>query len=762
MLKRIKGTLSVLLTAILLLSNIFGTTAFAETIETPSEEAVVISAEETELNSSSDSEESQTGQSTEETAEESSESSEPEDSSEVVSGKTSEETDIEASESSEEATESSEEVSEATEESSDEQSEEAEESEEPSRERAMVALDDSTVIVYSFEELSTALSNNNGYTYIYLGADITQTSSTGITVNSSKASVVIDGFAPDATTPATFTQYSVLSMTSAIYVANSSTTSITFQNANLVGKNYYGIVASSDSYSTLSITYNNISYTGPQIAYNSYGTVNFIDSNIALSPIVGLVVAQETAEAARISFSGNVTISSSSTTNSIFWLKGTSTSMTLNSGASVNISSSFYFLYSADSYPTLTLNSGSSLSYTGKNYGMHYDAQQFGSVYINSGASLSVTQNTNSYSYGTMRVRSLLQMEDSSSLTINRGAGGTAIQFTTTGARAVFNNPQRVKLYSPASTVMAFTSVTTVSITTDAINLWTTSSGLSNNSIDNSPTYMWNKSLNQPLTLEMTYSGTTRTVSTNLDSSDPTSGLTGTTFNPSASQMLVFGKFNLNISEITNLSTAVSGVTESDAEVRVSYPSGDSSSTAQTTATSGVYTASLSQTLSIGDIVSVLSYNDNLNKIETSVVVEGVEEILRIVAVPENILFGLNSIPEIETTISRQNTDELYVEIEDTRSSGSWNMYASLDSEMQGTDLNGALHSLSNSLLFTDESGNTTEFSAGAQRLIYSGSGNLTNVWTADEGILFSANPSEIYSGVTYTATITWSLQDTP
>ncbi len=36
----------------------------------------------------------------------------------------------------------------------------------------MIVIDKNTVVVFSSSELKDSLANNNGYSYIYLGADI--------------------------------------------------------------------------------------------------------------------------------------------------------------------------------------------------------------------------------------------------------------------------------------------------------------------------------------------------------------------------------------------------------------------------------------------------------------------------------------------------------------------------------------------------------------------------------------------------------------
>ena len=55
----------------------------------------------------------------------------------------------------------------------------------------MTIINGTTVVVFSSAELKEALENNNGYTYIYFGSNITLTS--GILISSNKSEVIIDG-----------------------------------------------------------------------------------------------------------------------------------------------------------------------------------------------------------------------------------------------------------------------------------------------------------------------------------------------------------------------------------------------------------------------------------------------------------------------------------------------------------------------------------------------------------------------------------------
>ena len=55
----------------------------------------------------------------------------------------------------------------------------------------MTIINENTVVVFSSSELKEALENDNKYTYIYFGTDITLES--GIKISSTKSSITLDG-----------------------------------------------------------------------------------------------------------------------------------------------------------------------------------------------------------------------------------------------------------------------------------------------------------------------------------------------------------------------------------------------------------------------------------------------------------------------------------------------------------------------------------------------------------------------------------------
>lgn len=134
-----------------------------------------------------------------------------------------------------------------------------------------------STVVNDYTELVAAITSNNNYDTIYLNADIEITAR--INFPPTKTNLTINGtYTNDqgVTTRHTLTDMNSASATSEI--------NVTLCNMDIVGKNYYGIVAveSASSTKSVTLTYENVNYTGPQISYNRQGAVRYINSNITI------------------------------------------------------------------------------------------------------------------------------------------------------------------------------------------------------------------------------------------------------------------------------------------------------------------------------------------------------------------------------------------------------------------------------------------------------------------------------------------------
>ena len=120
----------------------------------------------------------------------------------------------------------------------------------------MQIIDGKTVVVSTSEEFETALSEDNGYVYIYLDSDITLEK--GFVINSNKKIVVIDGTYNNV--KHTYTNY----LTELINVITVSETNekILVKNIDIVSSHAFGVISVPASllYSQVYVEYNNVGF----------------------------------------------------------------------------------------------------------------------------------------------------------------------------------------------------------------------------------------------------------------------------------------------------------------------------------------------------------------------------------------------------------------------------------------------------------------------------------------------------------------------
>ena len=105
----------------------------------------------------------------------------------------------------------------------------------------MLIIDNTTVVVYSYDELKSALEGT--YTYVYLGNNITMTN--GIKINRLTKELIINGTYEGITY--ILEDKKSLSASDTITISSNITTKITVCNVKFIGYNYYGIIYIPDS-----------------------------------------------------------------------------------------------------------------------------------------------------------------------------------------------------------------------------------------------------------------------------------------------------------------------------------------------------------------------------------------------------------------------------------------------------------------------------------------------------------------------------------
>lgn len=472
------------------------------------------------------------------------------------------------------------------------------------------------VNVANFSELKSAVEDS-GTTEILVTADI-EFPSGGIKINTAKSSVVIDF------DNHTVTDYNSLTFTNGIYIASTSATvSVTVKNAVWSGRNYYGIVGVYDGNTNCTITLENINYTGPQFAYNKNGVTIIRNCEVLLDKNGSSANPQEFCETNRVIIGGNVTVNSNSTSDAIFWFTNANASLVVEENAIfVANATSSYFIY-ADVAPVLLFKQNSATTISTKR-GLFYASGA--STHIASSFTLEKSASFIAYKFES---NSVPMFKCQSNFTINENSifqlyseniSSTALVYFGQTANISINSPSSLILYNRGGDVLSFQSGSTavpnvISINAEMLRLWDIAKYplSSAGNIQDTPTSEYHKANfagNFALTLKTSTSQLVSAEST-LTEGDTGYPLSATTLKFLTSKVISIGKLDLEIDEITDQTTQISGKTSENANLLAEY---NTSSLTATAGANGDFSIPLAEQIPVDTVVSITTNKPFLTK----------------------------------------------------------------------------------------------------------------------------------------------------
>lgn len=628
-----------------------------------------------------------------------------------------------------------------------------------------------SVVVNNFSELAAAITGNNNYNTIYLNADIEMTARIDYPV--SKTNLTINGTYTNeqgVTARHTLTDMNSSSITDSIYIASAaSEINVTLCNLDIIGKNYYGLVAVAAASSTkvVTLTYENVNYTGPQISYNRQGMVRYIDSNITIKTSSGYASpSNELAEANRVEIGGKTVIHHTSTGNAVFWFTYSNPSFKILENANVTINSESRETFYCDYSPEVTIGKGANFTVNTPK-GMFYDtgsSQLAKSFLIENNASLKVTQTAVKSGVGTIRCSGDFTVSDGASLYIANTLASSAplLQMTATGA-VKFENPKSVVLYNKNGNLIRWTSGTgKVIVNSQVVNYWLSAKDFPEaGTLADVPLYIWDKLDKSNVEIEAaTSTSATTAVSTNVTSEDSAAPPSLQTFNLQNVRVLSMGQLALKTNAVSDAALSITGMTNSLANLKAEFLiSSESKSVTGVSDASGAFSLVLPETLALGTSVQVTANDNFKNRSETLVVVYA--GALEFKTVPSTLAFKSIAVPAAKTTIQRQEANWSIVVSDSRALSSNWGLYVSAEKPFTSA----SNHALKDAFVFIDEKDNSFIINSEPTK-IYSGSAvsspaDVTVVWPENQGMLLVVSPQDVFAG-SYSTTVTWTLTDAP
>lgn len=614
-------------------------------------------------------------------------------------------------------------------------------------------INNSTVVVTSSDELKQAVSEDNGYDYIYLGSDIIATS--GFVINSNKVKVTIDGTYNNVK----YTYTNNLSLEATVIKASTTNKRIILKNMNIVSSHDYGVVyvPSHPNYSNVVVEYNNINFSGIELSQNYYGTTKIIDSLIDAKD-TNNVSTQRVCDSNRIIIGGNTTITSSSSTNTVFFFNDVIPSyikIVPNSNVSIttnkelmNGTNRLDLIVGYGSEFLLTTGNGFAITTTHgarnvlieemANFTFIEKSHQrvpmwnvFGDFIVKEGASISVI---NTY--------------------MTTPTDNYNIYFKGTNQKFILDNPKYVNIYTKNANVVYTNNPVDFAFSFSRINMWiyaldyTSACGL-----DDTPALYWYKETTPAKITGVFNKDSTTVTSHNFTDTELSSISDINSFSFQGKKILTIGMLKINVHPITDSTNVISGHTIPYANVKIEY---DNKSLAASADENGLFEANVDSAIAENTRVKITSCLNSCfteRKVTTPFMGE-----LTLLKATENIPFSMKMSSTNPIILPKKN--ETVVTVVDSRvNSTNWKLYLNYTNPM--IESTGKV--LIDSLLFK-KFNNEEIFLKTTKKLIYEsndngGVVNVSNITFSTDKGLFLRPSKDLLEDEDYSTIIVWSVE---
>ncbi len=614
-------------------------------------------------------------------------------------------------------------------------------------------INNNTVVVTSSDELKQAVSEDNGYDYIYLGSDIIATS--GFIINSNKIKVTIDGTYNNVK----YTYTNNLSLESTVIKASTTNKRIILKNMNIVSSHGYGVVyvPSHPNYSNVVVEYNNINFSGIELSQNYYGTTKIIDSLIDAKD-TNNVSTQRVCDSNRIIIGGNTTITSSSSTNTVFFFNDVIPSyikIVPNSNVSIttnkelmNGTNRLDLIVGHGSEFLLTTGNGFAITTTHgarnvlieemANFTFIEKSHQrvpmwnvFGDFIVKEGASISVI---NTY--------------------MTTPTDNYNIYFKGTNQKFILDNPKYVNIYTKNANVVYTNNPVDFTFSFSRINMWiyaldyTSACGL-----DDTPALYWYKETTPAKITGVFNKDSTTVTSHNFTDTELSSISDINSFSFQGKKILTIGMLKINVHPITDSTNVISGHTMPYANVKIEY---DNKSLTTSADENGLFEANVDSAIAENTRVKITSCLNSCfteRKVTTPFMGE-----ITLLKATENIPFSMKMSSTNPIILPKKN--ETVVTVVDSRvNSTNWKLYLNYTNPM--IESTGKV--LIDSLLFK-KFNNEEIFLKTTKKLIYEsndngGVVNVSNITFSTDKGLFLRPSKDLLEDEDYSTIIVWSVE---
>ena len=537
----------------------------------------------------------------------------------------------------------------------------------------MEIIDSQSVKVFTSQDLKEALENDNGYLNIYLANDITLES--GITLNSNKEKIIIDGTKDN--------KYTLTGMNSVevadTIVATSSNKEIVVRNMNISYTNTYGVVyvPLDTNYAGILTTYDSINFKGTRLAYNPYGKVKIVDSYIVIEETNG-IASLEVCMGNYVIIGGKTTVTSSSTNGSLFYFRNNlSPSIVFLCQSDVSLSTDTREFMTGTNRLNFTILHDTKVNIVTANGFISNPVYGTNNVLIDERATLVLIQKAHQR-IPMWSVFGNFMMKKGSNLEIinsyeNTPADNYNLHFKGSSCKLILDNPNSVVMYSKNANIFYANNQVEYQIKCKRINLWSNSKTLTSaGDINDLPLYSWYKD-DGLIEINGTFDSTTTSITShNLTEEELTNLPELSNFLFQSKKQLSIGDAVINVHPINASKNKISGHTTSMADVLIKY---NDVSQIVAADSDGLFEYSITDAITDDTEIEIISNVSSSFIYGTRKITSPFEGELSIINATKVFTFSLVPLATSPTIFPK--TNDLTINVVDSRTTSSnWKIYA--------------------------------------------------------------------------------------
>lgn len=617
----------------------------------------------------------------------------------------------------------------------------------------MQILDSATVVVTTSEELKTALSEENGYMYVYLDSDITLES--GFVINENKKTVVIDGTYLD--TKHIYTNN--LTEETDVITASATNEKIIVKDIEIVSSHALGVISvpADASYSNVVVEYNKVTFNGVEMSYNNYGTTRIIDSTVQVKD-TNEIAAQRACDCNKIEIGGRTSINSSATTSTVFLLKNMSGILNFLPDSRVSISTNKEIMNGTNKLD-LKVSHGAEVNLVTGNGFAVTTTHGVNDVLIEEAASFTFIEKSHQRIpmwniYGNFTIN-----EGASVYILNTYASTPVdnynIYFKGTNQKFTIDNPKVFSMYSKNADVIYTNNPVEFSLRFNRINMWTEPLDFEDSfTIYDLPVIYWYKD-KYLARVNCTVDQTTTTINSHNFTPDELSNIPDmSNFAFQKRKIITIGRVKTNIHPITNNSLKISGHTTEFTDIKIEYEDIEKYVSADV---DGLFEYTFTDAIPDGTEIKFTACNQGIY--DTRVITTPFDGEITLLSVTDNTVFDLTPMAEEPKMLPK--TGNQVITVVDSRTvSTPWKLYVYFTNPMTSTNDS----FLIDALVFKKFDDEIVTLKS-TPVLVYEDDGSDGSVtirkvtFSTEKGLLVDLKNNSLKTDEEYSTKIVWSLE---